>query len=151
MIPKGDIKMESKKVEVKINNIEYTLVTSEPEEYVQRVALLVNRKMNEITASAPQLSTAMKAVLAAINIADDCLKSESVLDNIRLELKGYMEEAKGLGEELETKKAEVDKLREDVHKLQIELARRETELSDTRRANGSDARGSGSAGGTRRY
>ena len=129
--------MESKKVEVKINNIEYTLVSNEPEEYVQRVALLVNKKMNEITENAPQLSTAMKAVLAAVNIADDCLKSESVLDNLRIELKGYVEEAKGLGTELESKKIEVEKLREDIHKLQIELAKRETELSDARRSSAS--------------
>lgn len=128
--------MESKKVEVKINNIEYTLVTNEPEEYVQRVALLVNKRMKEITEAAPQLSTAMKAVLTAINIADDCLKSESVLDNLRLELKGYMEEAKGLGSELEVKKAEADKLRDDIHKLQIELVRKETELSDIKRSAG---------------
>ena len=84
--------MESKKVEVKINNIEYTLVTNEPEEYVQRVALLVNKRMNEISEGSPQLSTAMKAVLTAINLADECLKNESVLDNLRIELKGYMED-----------------------------------------------------------
>lgn len=125
--------MECKKVEVKINNIEYTLLTNEPEEYVQRVALLVNKRMNQITEGSPQLSTAMKAVLTAINIADDYLKNESVLDNLRVELKGYVEEAKGLGAELEEKRLEVEKLREDVHKLQIELAKRETELSGVRR------------------
>lgn len=121
--------MESKKVEVKINNIEYTLVTNEPEEYVQRVALLVNKHMNEVSQGSTQLSTAMKAVLAAVNLADDYLKNESVLDNLRTELKGYMEEAKGLSVELEEKRLEVEKLREDVHKLQIDLAKRETELS----------------------
>lgn len=125
--------MESKKVEVKINNIEYTLVTNEPEEYVQRVALLVNKRMNEIGEGSSQLSTAMKAVLTAINLADECLKNESVLDNLRIELKGYMEESKGLGTELEEKRLEVEKLREDVHKLQIDLAKRETELSGLRR------------------
>ncbi|MDO5311456.1 MAG: cell division protein ZapA [Clostridia bacterium] len=126
--------MENKKVEVKINNIEYTLVTNEPEEYVQRVALLVNKRMNEIGEASPQLSTAMKAVLTAINLADSCLKTEGVLDNLRSELKGYMEEAKGLGTELEEKRLEVEKLREDVHKLQIDLAKRETELSSLRRS-----------------
>jgi len=110
------------------------LVSNEPEEYVQRVALLVNKRMNQITEGNPQLSTAMKAVLAAVNIADDYLKSEEVLDNLRVELKGYMEESKGLGTELEAKKLEVEKLREDVHKLQIELAKRETELSGVRRS-----------------
>ena len=125
--------MESKKVEVKINNIEYTLVTNEPEEYVQRVALLVNKRMNEISEGSPQLSTAMKAVLTAINLADECLKNESVLDNLRIELKGYMEESKGISSELEEKRLEVEKLREDVHKLQSDLAKRETELSGLRR------------------
>ena len=125
--------MESKKVEVKINNIEYTLVTNEPEEYVQRVALLVNKRMNEISEGSPQLSTAMKAVLTAINLADECLKNESVLDNLRIELKGYMEESKGISSELEEKRLEVEKLREDVHKLQIDLAKRETGLSGLRR------------------
>lgn len=125
--------MESKKVEVKINNIEYTLVTNEPEEYVQRVALLVNKRMNEISEGSPQLSTAMKAVLTAINLADECLKNESVLDNLRIELKGYMEESKGISSELEEKRLEVEKLREDVHKLQIDLAKKETELSGLRR------------------
>ena len=120
---------DRKKVEVKINNIEYTLVTTEPEEYVQRVALLVNRKMNELTEANPRLSTAMKAVLAAVNVADDFLKNQGMLDNMRVELKGYVEENRGLSAELEKKQTEVEKLREDVHKLQIELAKRETELS----------------------
>lgn len=130
--------MDSKKVEVKINNIEYTLVTNEPEEYVQRVAVLVNKRMSQITEENPRLSTAMKSVLTAINIADDYLKSEGVLDNLRVELKGYMEESKGLATELEAKRLEVEKLREDVHKLQIELARRETELSGVRRSSMND-------------
>ena len=127
--------MENKRVEVKINNVEYMMVTNEPEEYVQRVALLVNKKMAQVTEGNPQLSTAMKAVLTAMNIADDYLKNEGVLDNLRVELKDYMEESKMLGSELEAKKLEVEKLKEDMHKLQIELAKRETELSGARRNN----------------
>ena len=106
--------MENKKVEVKINNVEYTLLTNESEEYVQRVALLVNKRMAQIQEGNKQLSTAMTAVLTSINIADELLKNEGVLDNIRLELKRYMEEAQRSGEELEAKKLEVEKLKEDV-------------------------------------
>ncbi|MBE5039773.1 cell division protein ZapA [Ructibacterium gallinarum] len=128
--------MENKKVEVKINNVEYTLLTNESEEYVQRVALLVNKRMAQIQEGNKQLSTAMTAVLTSINIADELLKNEGVLDNIRLELKRYMEEAQRSGEELEAKKLEVEKLKEDMHKLQIELAKKETELSSVRRRQG---------------
>lgn len=125
--------MDNKRVEVKINNVEYTLVTNETEEYVQRVALQVNKRMAQIQEENKQLSTAMTAVLAAINIADDLLKNEVVLDNIRAELKKYMEESRRNGEELAEKKLEVEKMKEDIHKLQIELAKKETELSAARR------------------
>ena len=125
--------MEKKRVEVKINNAEYVLVTEEPEESVQRVALLVNKRMAQIQEGNKQLSTAMNAVLTAINIADDLLKSEEIQDNLRGELTHYMEDARMAGEELAAKKLEVEKLKEDMHKLQIELAKRETELSALRR------------------
>lgn len=125
--------MDNKRVEVKINNVEYTLVTNETEEYVQRVALQVNKRMAQIQEGNKQLSTAMTAVLTAINIADDLLKNEEVLDNIRAELKKYMEESRLNGEELAEKKLEVEKMKEDIHKLQIELAKKETELSAARR------------------
>ncbi len=124
--------MNTKRVEVKINNVEYMLVTNEPEEYVQRVALLVNKRMQQLMEGNKQLSTAMTAVLASINIADDLLKSEENLENIRREMTKYMEESAKNGEELEAKKLEVEKLKEDIHKLQIELAKKETELSAAR-------------------
>ncbi len=128
--------MENKKVEVKINNVEYMLVTNEPEEYVQRVALLVNKRMGQIQEGNKQLSTAMTAVLAAINIADDLLKSEQANDDLREELATYMTQSDNKGEELNSKRLEVEKLKEDVHKLQIELAKKETELSSLRRRPG---------------
>lgn len=126
--------MENKRVEVKINNVEYTLLTNEPEEYVQRVALLVNKRMTQLMEGNQQLSTAMAAVLTSINIADELLKNEDVMENLRVELKRYVETAQESGRELEEKKLEVEKLKEDMHKLQIELAKRETELSSVRRS-----------------
>ena len=39
---------DNTKMEVKINNMEYTIVSNESEEYVQRVALLVNKKISEV-------------------------------------------------------------------------------------------------------
>lgn len=125
--------MENKRVEVKINNVEYMLVTNEPEEYVQRVALLVNKRMAQIQEGNKHLSTAMTAVLTAINIADDLLKSEEGQDKLRNELARYTEESGAAMEELAEKKQEVERLKDDMHKLQIELAKRETELSALRR------------------
>ncbi len=126
--------MENSKVEVKINNMEYTIVSNEPEEYVQRVALLVNKKISEVKAQESQLSTAMLAILAAMNLADEYIKSDMTVDNLRGEMGTYMDEAQKNGEELESKKLEVESLKEELHKLEIELAKRDTELENLRAA-----------------
>ena len=48
---------DNTKMEVKINNMEYTIVSNESEEYVQRVALLVNKKISEVKSQNSHLST----------------------------------------------------------------------------------------------
>lgn len=120
------------KVEVKINNMEYSIVSNETEEYVQRVALLVNKKVNEVKEQSGTLSTAMLTVLASMNLADELLKTTAICDNLRNEISTYMDEAQRNGVELERKKLEVETLREDLHKLEIELAKRETEIENLR-------------------
>lgn len=120
------------KMEVKINNMEYVVVSNEPEEYVQRVALLVNKKISEVKNTNGQLSTAMLSVMAAMNLADEVLKANDSLNNLRTEITEYMEDARESGAELEEKKLEVETLKEDMHKLEIELAKRDTELENLR-------------------
>ncbi len=142
--------MENTKVEVKINNIEYTIVSNESEEYVQRVALLVNKKIAEVKGQDSHLSTAMLAVMASMNLADELLKSDMTVNNLRNEVSTYMDEAQKNGVELENKKLEVEKLREDLHKLEIELAKRETELENLRSSSHSVQK-SGSAYSARVY
>ena len=126
--------MENTKMEVKINNMEYTIVSNEPEEYVQRVALLVNKKIAEVKEVSSNLSTAMLAVMAAMNLADDLLKTEAAANNMRNEISVYTDEIQGARSELENKKLEVENLREEMHKLEIELAKRDTELENLRAA-----------------
>ena len=65
---------DNTKMEVKINSMEYTIVSNESEEYVQRVALLVNKKISEVKSQNSHLSTAMLAVMAAMNLADAAFK-----------------------------------------------------------------------------
>lgn len=134
---------DNTKMEVKINNMEYTIVSNESEEYVQRVALLVNKKISEVKSQNSHLSTAMLAVMAAMNLADELLKSEDSASKLRTEIGEYMVESRSEKAELDEKKLEVENLKEDMHKLEIELAKRETELENLR-ASHSMSRGSSS-------
>jgi cell division protein ZapA len=62
------------KTAVRIAGKEYTLTADLPEEYIHKVAIYVDKKMNEVSRQRSNLSTAMIAVMAAINIADEVME-----------------------------------------------------------------------------
>lgn len=74
---------DKNKVVVRIMGHEYTLVSEDTREYMQRVSNLVDDKMKEIAAANKKLSTSMIAVLTALNSTDEYLKA--VMKNDELE------------------------------------------------------------------
>jgi cell division protein ZapA len=62
------------KTVVRISGKEYTLLADLPEEYIHKVAIYVDKKMTEVARQRNNLSTAMVAVMAAINIADEVME-----------------------------------------------------------------------------
>ncbi len=77
--------MEKRKTVVKVAGKDYTIASIDPPEHVQRVGVYVDRKMQEIEA-ASHLPTHMVAILAALNIADELLKSHDENTRLRREL-----------------------------------------------------------------
>ncbi len=115
--------MEKSKVKVLINETEYTLVTAEPAEYVQRVAVRVDKKLKEITAENPQLTNVMAAMLTAINFSDEYIKLEDAMNNLRKQITDYAKNEAKLSAALDERSAKVKELEETVQELKIELAR----------------------------
>ena len=115
--------MEKNKVKVLINNAEYTLVTAEPAEYVQRVAIKVDRKLKEIKKENPQLTNVMAAMLTAINLSDEYIKLEDAADNLRKQVADYSKNEMKLTAALDDRTAKVEELEKTVQELKIELAR----------------------------
>ncbi len=86
--------MEKNKVKVLIDGAEYTLVTAEPAEYVQRVAIRVDRKVKEIKREHPELTNSMVAMLVAINLSDEYIKLDDTADNLRKQIADYVKNEK---------------------------------------------------------
>ena len=70
---------ERNKVTVRIAGNEYVICGTESPEYIQKVALFVDRKLQEIMKRNHTLSTSMASVLTAVNIADESLKTSESL------------------------------------------------------------------------
>lgn len=121
---------EKKKVEIRINGMDYTLVSTEEPEYVHRIGHFVDEKMKEILSANPRLSTAMAAVLTSVNIADEYLKSVEAADNMRTQVQTYIEENFNAKQEIGTLQQECDRLREELQTLKLRYVKKETQLED---------------------
>ena len=122
------------KVEVRIAGKDYTLVGSESDEYIQKVAHYIDKKMNEIMRMNSKLSTSMAAVLTAINVADDYMKSHERETSLKKELNHVLDELEKLKNENRQLMDENATLGAKNSNLQLELAKKEAELGEVRKS-----------------
>lgn len=97
------------KVTVSIAGQEYTLVGTEDEAYVRKVASHVDAQVREVEA-AGRMSLVDSAMLAAVNIADQYFKEQETAENLRRQIKETLEESARLKLELSEAKREIFKL-----------------------------------------
>lgn len=87
--------MEKIRTTVRIAGKDYTIASYDTEEYVNRVAAYVDRKMSEL-AAATKLPAAQLAVLTAVNATDDMMKSRDEIRRLRKELDELRERLEAL-------------------------------------------------------
>lgn len=97
------------KVTVSIAGQTYTLVATEDEGYMEKVASHVDAKIQEVL-NETHVSMVDGAVLGALNIADEYFKELEASENLRRQLKEYLEEATKLKMELSEAKRQIFKL-----------------------------------------
>ena len=103
------------RITVSICGEEYTLLAEENPSYMQKVAALVDAKMSEIM-NAGRVSRMDAAVLTAANMADEMLKQQISSENLRSQLKGYLDDANKAKSELSECKREIFKLQQQLEK-----------------------------------
>ncbi|MDN5276897.1 MAG: cell division protein ZapA [Clostridiales bacterium] len=78
--------VEKTKTVVRIGGREYAIKSMESEEYIHKVAIYVDKKMEEIRQRQPNLSTTMLAMLTAINLADEVIKLQQKVEKLQREI-----------------------------------------------------------------
>ena len=101
------------RVVVTICGEDYTFVAEESTSYMQKVGAYVGDKMTEILNGA-KVGRTDAAVLTAANIADELFKSQAAAEQLRSQIKGYLDEA-GKAQ------AEVSELKREMFRLQQKL------------------------------
>ena len=103
-------------VVVTICGEDYTFVAEESAAYMQKVGSYVNDKMTEVLESS-KVGRTDAAVLTAVNITDELFKAQAEADQLRGQIKGYLDEA-GKAQ------SEVSELKREVFRLQQRLDNR---------------------------
>ena len=104
------------RVSITICGEEYTFVAEESASYMQKVGTYVGDKMAEVLSTA-KVGRTDAAVLTAANIADELFKAQAAAEQLRSQIKGYLDEA-GKAQ------AEVSELKRELFRLQQKLDRR---------------------------
>ena len=102
------------KVKLNICGSEYAITSDEAEEYVRELGGQVDRDMRALLHADDRISTTMAAVLVALTNAE---KAENAADNLRAQMKGYLDDNARARQETENTRREVERLRRELEEL----------------------------------
>ncbi len=113
------------KIKVTICGREYSLKSEEQPAYYIALAKKVEDTINQMLAQSSGLNIQSAAVLAALAAFDDAHKADESIDNIRTQVKEYVNDAGKA-------RAERDEAYKEVEKLKLKISELENELSIAR-------------------
>ena len=85
--------MTTSKVRLEICGSSYVVNTTESAEYMQNLADRLNLDMNELMSSSKTVSITTAAVMTALSYRDELEKASGSDDNMRRQIKNYLEDA----------------------------------------------------------
>ena len=104
------------RVVISICGEEYTFIADESAAYMQKVGSYVSEKMEEVLSSA-KVGRTDAAILTAANITDELFKAQAASEQLRSQIKGYLDEAGKAQAEASDLKREVFRLQQKLDNL----------------------------------
>lgn len=108
-------------ITVKINGLEYNLKGDECNDYLQKVASYVDKKMEDLMNNNDKLSVSASAVLTALNSVDEMFKMQAKYKELLEGVKYFEKDQQGLKEQIEYLKKQIKHLEEYNNELQNKL------------------------------
>lgn len=109
------------KVKVTICGKDYSLMSEEKPSYYTSLAKKVENTINEMTSQSKSLTIQSAAVLAALSAFDDAQKANESIDNIRTQIKEYVNDACKARAERDEAQKEIDALKIKISQLENDL------------------------------
>ncbi|MBR1422328.1 MAG: cell division protein ZapA [Ruminococcus sp.] len=112
------------KLKIKVFGRNYTLVSEETQVYTDKLASALDNKLRQILKASPSLSITDAAVLASLEAYDELSKARSNIENIRSQIKGYVDDAARSKNDADNCRKRIFELERQVKSLEDELEKR---------------------------
>lgn len=95
----------------------FTVITDESEAYMRKITDRVETKLKSISSSNPKLDKDSAAILACLDYCDEENKIREQLDNVKIQIKDYLEDSDRMHKEIRDLKLQNLELRNKLDKL----------------------------------
>ncbi len=110
--------MPANRIRLEICGTTYVVSSTDTEPYVTELAERLDKNMNEVLAGNPSASVTTAAVLCALEYLDEWQKAISGADNMRAQIKDYLEDAARAKMSAEESRREIERLKRELASLQ---------------------------------
>ena len=114
--------MSMNRVKMSVAGMDFTITTDEDPAYMSALGGDLNNKINRILRENDNISVTLAAMLVALDYSDKFVKTEDSADNLRKQLKEYLEESSSSRLKTDSAKREIDRLNREIEALKAQLA-----------------------------
>ncbi|MBE6834934.1 MAG: cell division protein ZapA [Ruminococcaceae bacterium] len=111
----------SNHIKLTICGTDYRLTTNDTPEYALALGLEVEEKIKALREANPTLSLVQATTLVALDYADSLKKNDSSADNLRVQVKDYLEDAAKAKGERDYYKRELERVKAQLQSGQTNL------------------------------
>lgn len=113
--------MEKNRVRLNICGADYTITTEDDPKYVMSLGDELDAMLTKTLRENNRLSVTQAAILAALDYADMYRKAEVSADNLRSQIKEYLEDSARSKMDAEIARREVERLTRELQNVQAKL------------------------------
>jgi cell division protein ZapA (FtsZ GTPase activity inhibitor) len=114
--------MSKNRIKLNICGSECVISSDDSESYIRSIGDEVEKAMEDILTKNERISITMSAIIAALSYCDEAHKATGTADNLRSQIKDYLEDSSRARTESEEAKREIDRMRREIQTLRSRLS-----------------------------
>lgn len=116
--------MDKNRVTIMISGSQYSILTEDEPAYVEELGREVDEAVKEVTGDNPRVSLTQASVLVALDFADQAKKATAAADNLRAQIKDYLEDSARARMEVDVTRREIERLNRELSNARAKLSER---------------------------